>query len=113
MKPIIAVFLAAICAGCTKGPDATDAHVARPVTDLSGSPTSDTTSPQSASAYPEKAEVEALLYRARELQGKKQFDSALALVEKALQADPYSPSAKAMKQRLEEIMKRIREDSPT
>lgn len=113
MKPIIAILLAAIFAGCSNRPDATNEHVAQPVANLSGSPTSDTTSPQSGSAYPEKAEVDALLYRAREMQGKKQFESALALVEKALEIDPHSPSAKAMKERLEEIMKRIRGESPT
>jgi hypothetical protein len=63
--------------------------------------------PTPTGVYPEKAEVERLLSRARELERQHQFEEALALVNQALQADPGSPSATAMRRRLEEIVKRL------
>jgi hypothetical protein len=59
--------------------------------------------------YPEKNEVLAILYRARELRQKSQFQPALELVSQALAVDPDSPAAQTMERELAEILKRLRE----
>lgn len=58
--------------------------------------------------YPEKSEVLAILYRARELQQTSQFQSALELVSQALIVDPQSPAAQSMEREIAEILKRLR-----
>ena len=57
--------------------------------------------------YPEKTEVERLLVRAGEHQQLGEFEKALTIVKEALQADPNSPSATAMRTNLEDILRKI------
>jgi hypothetical protein len=57
--------------------------------------------------YPEKADVVAILFRARELRQKSQFHKALDLVAQALEIDAHSPSALSMQRELVEIVKKI------
>jgi hypothetical protein len=67
------------------------------------------TSPAAAGdVYPEKNEVLAILYRARELRQKSQFQSALELVSQALAVDPHSPAAQTMEREIADILKRLR-----
>ena len=56
--------------------------------------------------YPEKTEVDRLLVRAGEHQQQGEFDKALTLVKEALQVDPNSPSATAMRTTLEDILRK-------
>jgi hypothetical protein len=58
--------------------------------------------------YPEKNEVLAILYRARELRQKSQYQSAWELVSQALVVDPNSPAAQSMEREIAEILKRLR-----
>lgn len=58
--------------------------------------------------YPEKNEVLAILYRARELKQKSQFQPAMELVTQALVVDPHSPAATSMERELAEILKRLK-----
>ena len=58
-------------------------------------------------AYPENIEVERLVVLAGELQQKGEFAKALALVIRALQLDPNSPSASSMKANLEDLIRKI------
>jgi|GEM_PF-5390874 len=60
------------------------------------------------SVYPEKNEVLTILYRARELKQKAQFQPAMELVTQALAVDPHSPAATSMERELAEILKRLR-----
>ena len=57
--------------------------------------------------YPEKTEVERLLSRAVQLESDGKFQQALAIVNEALGIDAHSPRASTLKQRLEEIIRRI------
>ena len=56
--------------------------------------------------YPENKEVERLIILAGELQQKGQFEKALALVNRALQLDPTSPSASSLKASLEDLLRK-------
>ena len=56
--------------------------------------------------YPEKTEVDRLLVRAGEHQQQGEFDKALTLVKEAIQVDPNSPSATAMRTTLEDILRK-------
>ncbi len=58
-------------------------------------------------AYPENTEVERLVVLAGGLQQKGEFAKALALVNRALQLDPNSPSASSMKVDLEDLIRKI------
>lgn len=58
-------------------------------------------------AYPENTEVERLVVLAGGLQQKGEFVKALALVNRALQLDPNSPSASSMKADLEDLIRKI------
>lgn len=58
-------------------------------------------------AYPENMEVERLVVLASGLQQKGEFAKALALVNRALQLDPNSPSASSMKANLEDLIRKI------
>lgn len=116
MKRIVIGFLVTVAlAGCSQAPSVTSDPVApqaltaitpsqvpaaQPAAPLLPSPSADV-------SYPEKIDVERLLFRARELEHKHEFQNALALVTEALGLDPHSPSAFAMKSRLEEILKTI------
>jgi hypothetical protein len=67
------------------------------------------TSPSAAGdVYPEKNEVLAILYRARELRQKSQFQPALELISQALTLDPHSPAAQTMDREIADILKRLR-----
>ena len=59
------------------------------------------------SDYPENAEVERLLSRAMKLESDGKFQQALVIVNEALVIDAHSPRASTLKQRLEEIIRRI------
>jgi hypothetical protein len=71
-------------------------------------PSPETDPAEAGNRYPEKNEVLAILYRARELRQKAQFQAALELVSQALVVDPYSPAAQTMERELAEILKRLR-----
>jgi hypothetical protein len=70
-------------------------------------PPPETRPSDSGSVYPEKNEVLAILYRARELRQKSQFQSALELVSQARVVDPHSPAAQIMEREIAEILKRL------
>jgi hypothetical protein len=104
---IAAVTVASV--GCSK-PATPPALTAQPKdTPTSLVPVPPTEVPEAADAlvYPEKADVVAILFRARELRQKFQFRGALDLVSKALELDPHSPSALSMQHELVETLKRI------
>jgi hypothetical protein len=71
-------------------------------------PAPETDSAGAGKVYPEKNEVLAILYRARELRQKSQFQAALEVVSQALVVDPHSPAAQTMERELAEILKRLR-----
>ncbi len=56
--------------------------------------------------YPEDKEVERLIVLAGDFQQKGQFEKALALVNRALQLDPTSPSASSLKVSLEDLLRK-------
>ncbi len=60
-----------------------------------------------ASAYAERVEVERLLFRAADLESRGQFEDALILVNQAIAVDPHSPRAAQVKERLEDLIRRI------
>ena len=99
---LIMLFLAVI-AGCAK----TESPVV--ITSSSNAPLSKEQSPESIKPvnYPEKTEVERLLARAGEHQQQGEFDKALTIVKEALQVDPNSTSATAMRTNLEDILRKI------
>jgi hypothetical protein len=101
---VSALLFAITVTGCSKAQPPINVYVSQPA--LQGGDSHSTPSTV-ATPYQEKTDVERLLYRARELQDKGQFQSALGLVDQALQIDENSPSATAMRIRLEEIIKRI------
>ena len=107
MKPLLSgLILATMVAGCSHTPQTINVSVTETHSEKAAASAPPLSQPNGTS-YPEKSEVEALLYRARELQQKGQFESALTLVNQALQYDPHSPAATALKTELEEIIKRI------
>src|SRR6185437_16313419 len=106
----IVVAITVTCAGCSKSAVPPDVSAQPKETPPSLGPVPPTDAPQAADGfiYPEKADVVALLFRARELRQKFQFHGALDLVSKALELDPQSPSALSMQHEIVETMKRIR-----
>jgi len=104
--PCFGLLLTLAVSGCMRGPvTVTVTTTPTPPTSPSAKPAESTQSSQPA-AYPEKVEVERLLYRARELEQSGQFTNALAIVNQALQIDARSPSATTLRNHLEEIIKR-------
>jgi hypothetical protein len=113
----VALIAAVASCGCSNGPDTS--HVSSPADVAKADAPAVPPSPAQITAqsqadvvstpvpYPERTEVERLLFRARELEHKHQFQSALALVGEALRHDPHSPAALAMKGHLEAIVERI------
>lgn len=63
-----------------------------------------TTTPQP--DYPEKEEVESLLYSATQLESAGKHAEALEVVNRAVALDPISPRAAAFQKRLEDILRR-------
>lgn len=59
--------------------------------------------------YPERNDVVAMLHRARELHDRFQFQAALDLVGRALEADPQSPAARELERQLVELLQRVRD----
>ena len=107
MRPLLPVLsLAAVVVGCSRTPLTINVSVTQTSPDAAAASAPPVSQPAELT-YPEKSEVEALLYRARELRQKGKFESALTLVNQALQYDPHSPAATALKTELEEIIKRI------
>jgi hypothetical protein len=127
MKHLAILFvLSAVQFGCSRSPDrpissdgktlptketaiasdssfTSDTSMSQPV------PPPDTGPSATRIVYPEMNEVLAILYRARELRQKSQFQSALELVSQALAVDPDSPAAQTMERELAEILMRLRE----
>jgi hypothetical protein len=98
-----------MCVGCSKSelpPDVSAQPKATPPALLPVPPT-DVPATADGLVYPEKADVVAILFRARELRHKFQFQGALDLVSKALELDPHSPSALSMQHELVETLKKI------
>jgi hypothetical protein len=97
------------CVGCSKPavpPDvSSQPKETRPA--LVPVPSTDVPAAADGLVYPEKADVVAILFRARELRQKFQFHGALDLVSKALELDPHSPSALSMQHELVETLKKI------
>ncbi len=126
MKIVIALFVVcSVCVGCSKSPNHTASPSGKqlPAGETAVAPDNSTkadiassppvpppeTSPSAASeVYPEKNEVLAILYRARELRQKSQFQPALELVSQALTLDPHSPAAQTLEREIAEILKRLR-----
>jgi tetratricopeptide (TPR) repeat protein len=101
MRPFFLIGLAtALLAGCSeqKAPVAAPAATADRVQEPAPGGAGDVAVvPPAVSVYPESEEVQALLYRARELRDAGQFQEALALADQALARDPNSPSAAALR----------------
>jgi hypothetical protein len=57
--------------------------------------------------YPDTVEVERLLFRASELELRGQSEDALIIVSEAVAADPHSPCDEKMRERLEDLIRRI------
>jgi hypothetical protein len=97
------------CVGCSKPALPPDVSAQPKDAPPSLVPVSPTNVPPAADGpvYPEKADVVAILFRARELRQKFQFHGALDLVSKALELDPHSPSALSMQHELVETLKKI------
>ena len=101
MRPACLMALVlALLVGCSEqekapaAPAAAADRVQEPAPGVAGNVA---TVPPAVSAYPESEEVQALLYRARELRDAGQFQEALALADQALARDPNSPSAAALR----------------
>ncbi|WP_157605524.1 hypothetical protein [Schlesneria paludicola] len=127
MKRLLVIAL--VCAfplSCLRSPDHVPSatNVNQPPQELSVAPRANATGelatasstpipdlgvPDVAIAYPEKSDVLAMLYRAREMRQQWQFESALALVSHALALDPSSPMAQSMEREIAEILKRLRD----
>jgi hypothetical protein len=122
---VILVVFCSASVGCGRSPNQPvssigDSLPEQEVMPGSGSPTSgdvvasqplpspETDPAEAGKTYPEKNEVLTILYRARELRQKSQFQAALELVSQALVVDPHSPAAQTMEQELAEILKRLR-----
>jgi hypothetical protein len=97
------------CVGCSKPAPPPDVSAQSKETPPALAPVPSTEVPAAADGpvYPEKADVVAILFRARELRQKFQFHGALDLVAKALELDPHSPSALSMQHELVETLKKI------
>lgn len=102
----VALFAAAVC-GCTESPRPESATVQQPTSATIAIEAPASNQPAVGTVYPEKANVERLLHQARELEGKGQFETALSVVNQALQFDAHSPAATTMRDHLEELIKRI------
>src|SRR5258708_30114654 len=101
--------IAVTCAGCSKPVPPADVTTQPKETGPSLVPALPADVPPVADrlVYPEKADVVAILFRARELRQRFQFHGALDLVSKALELDPHSPSALSMQHELVETLKKI------
>jgi hypothetical protein len=124
MKRIAIVpVLCALAVGCARSPDPPvpskgEALATKEASHRSGDstggvgtqpvPAPETDLTDAGTVYPEKNEVLAILYRARDLRQKSQFRAALELVSEALVVDPHSPAAQTMERELAEILKRLR-----
>ena len=110
MSRLLPLVLLASFLGCSQSREAGDDRAGLPSrSEGSGTAAALTQSSDTplAASYPESPEVRKLLFRAGELEGKAEFHGALALVDEALQLDPQSPAASAMKVRLERIIRRV------
>jgi hypothetical protein len=121
----IVPVMCALAVGCARSPDPPASstgealpakEAARTSGDSTGGdivgtqpvPSPETDSAEAGNSYPEKNEVLAILYRARELRQRSQFQAARELVSHALAVDPHSPAAQTMERELAEILKRLR-----
>jgi hypothetical protein len=110
----LAILVAAIGCGRTQPeretvnalPDQSAERPAKPVA-TTPVPTDDV-----ALTYAERVEVERLLFRAADLESRGQFEAALLLVNQAVAVDPHSPRAAQMKERLEDLIRRIATTEP-
>ena len=108
MRLFIASFLCAtVACGCAETHRSETPKVEQPVPATTGIEAPVSNSSAIGTAYPEKVDVERLLHQARELEGKGKFETALSVVNQALQSDANSPAATTMRSHLEEIIKRI------
>jgi hypothetical protein len=106
MKRLYAPVVVALWAiGCSHGPVNILVTVTPSSSSSSPAPANSIETNQPA-AYPEKPKVDRLLTRARDIEQSGQFTNALSIVNQALAIDPHSPSATALKNRLEEIIRR-------
>ena len=114
---VIVAVIAAVCLGTWKSPKKSPEQVvtkaaenaAKGVPEPTASAVLPTAvaSPGEAKVYPERSEVVAILHRAREMQRKFQFESALELICRALEIDAHSPSTQAMHRQLVEMLKKV------
>ncbi len=97
------------CVGCSKPALPPDVSAQPKETPPSLVPVPPTEVPQVTDGlvYPERADVVAIVFRARELRQQFQFHGALDLVSKALELDPHSPSVLSMQHELVETLKKI------
>lgn len=104
---LLGVLLAAPLCGCGESSRLEPSRILRSdsATIRSESPTSNPS--EVGTVYPEKADVERLLHQARELESQGRFETALSVVNQALQFDGHSPAATTLRNRLEEIIRRI------
>ena len=115
--PTFSLLLTMVVVGCSEAPET---PVASPTSTPAPQPTppapsQTATSPSSvppaalpaAPSYPESQEVQAILYRARELRDAGKFQEALAATDQALAHDPNSPAAKALHGELVAIVTKI------
>ena len=108
MRPMLSTLvLAIIVVGCSNAQPPITVNVSQPAPHTVDSQTTPSITPALATPYPEKADVERLLHRAREQEKNGQFHSALDLVNQALQVDANSPSATTMEGHLEAIITKI------
>lgn len=108
MRPFVASFLfAAVVCGCAESHRSETPNIEQPTSTTSGVEAAVSNPPTVGAAYPEKTDVERLLHQARELESKGQFETALSVVNQALQFDANSPAATTMRNHLEEIIQRI------
>ena len=108
MRPFIAgvLFATAVC-GCAESHRTDSPNVQQPTSATSGVETPASNLAAVGKVYPEKTDVERLLHQARELESQGPFETALSVVNQALQFDANSPAATKMRDHLEEIIKRI------
>lgn len=107
MRPILlAVLFAAAFCGCTESPRPEPPKVSSPIS-KTGTESLPPNPVEAGATYPEKADVERLLHQAREFESQGKFETALSVVNQALQFDAQSPAATTMRNHLEEIIRKI------
>lgn len=116
MKTVSQLIIVLLCLGCTEEqsrsvrppPSADDGRSGPPAERFPRAESEAGTKVPApgADVYTQSPEVQRLLYRARQLSAEGQFEQSLALVEQALQRDPYDPEAAALRQELLEILRR-------